>query len=130
MKIEGNTIILDIGEEITIKAEKSEDITPTPTTGKMSFSDMLNMFNEVLLSTGHNAVVPGQTVYSSMNWEYNFADKEWNNDNSEFFSKTNMPEIYEYNGSNKAYTSIAYNAMQAWLMASQLAEYVPTYGAV
>lgn len=30
MKLEGNTIILDIGEEITIKTEKQEEPIPTP----------------------------------------------------------------------------------------------------
>lgn len=130
MKIQGQTIILDIGEEITIKTQNVEEPTEPEviTENILSFEQLLDEFNAVLLNTGHNRVTDDKEVYNYLQWEYNFANKEWNDNNSPYFDKNNMPEIFEFNGNNAEYYVITYNAMQAWLMASQLAEYVPTYG--
>lgn len=66
-------------------------------------------------------------VYGYLNWEYNYAYREWNNPESKYFQEDNFQDVYEYGGDNMSLINTAYNAMQAWLMASQLAEYVPTY---
>lgn len=63
-----------------------------------------------------------------MQWEYNYADRQWNDPESKYFQESNFKDVYNYGGDNKSLTNLACNAMQAWLMASQLAEYVPTYG--
>lgn len=62
MKIEGNTIILDAGEEITIKTKDfSPEPTPEPTpsgqtTDRLTFSDLISKFNDVLSKTGHMSI--------------------------------------------------------------------------
>lgn len=127
MKLEGNTIILDIGEEITIKTEKQEEPIPTPEPQEddeqLSFPELLEKFNTILTIP----VSEDMEVYGYLNWEYNYAYREWNNPESKYFQEDNFQDVYEYGGDNMSLINTAYNAMQAWLMASQLAEYVPTY---
>lgn len=65
----------------------------------------------MLLNTGHNRITEDKEVYGCLQNEYNFANNEWKDNNSEYFDKNNMPEVFNFNGNNTQYRAIAYNAM-------------------
>lgn len=138
MKIDGNTIILDAGEEITIKAkesspEPSPEPTPEPTpsgqtTDRLSFLDLISKFNAVLTSTGHKQITSQTDIYGYFQWLNMFAGREFDNLESEFFSAENYPEVCDYHGTNDTTLNQAYNAMEAWLFAEYLSEVCPDSG--
>ena len=51
MEVKGQTIILDAGEEVTIKAREREEPQPAPepvpTDGRLSFEQLLYEFNGI-----------------------------------------------------------------------------------
>lgn len=125
MKIDGKTIILDAGEEITIKA--SEGQQPD---GRMLFDGMLRRMNEVLRSYGFREVKESATpkTYSMLYSLWGIAAFEWSTDGSWMFDRETYPDLIEMHGDDVSHADDAYNAMQAWMMASQLAELCPTSG--
>ena len=146
MKIEGNTIILDAGEEITIKApadvrpepdpqpapepKPQPDPEPSPgqTTERVTSLELIDRFNAVLSATGHKTMTPQTTIYGHMKWAFMFAGREFDNPESEFFSAENYPEVCDYHGTNDTTPNLAYNAMEAWLFAEYLSELCPDSG--
>ena len=97
---------------------------------KIPFEELLASFNTVLLGRGYKQVSFPMEVYGYLTWAYSFArglylakdsDKSW------MFHDATYPREYN-NGSSTDDEDIAYNAMQAWLMASILAELVPDCG--
>ena len=130
MKIEGQTIILEAGEEVTIKArEKEVEPTPAPPSdepkedGRLDLWDLLGRFNSVLTSRGYNAVNISMDVFDYMSWAYDFTKRQYESDTWIFKPET-YPLLYDYRGKDTTDDGTAYNALQAWLMASILAELV------
>ncbi len=139
MKIEGNVITLEIGEEITIKA-KEKEVEPTPEpvpvipvpdynpeASILTFGELLAKFNNVLTSRKYKAVTSSMKVYGYLEWSNYFANslynkKEW------MFNESTYPLVVDYRGQRDDTVKIARNAMQAWLMAMELAELVPDSG--
>ena len=118
------------GKEIIIEARKNEEPQPTPkppTYDRVIFSDLIASFNDVLEKRGYNAISSGMSVNGFLSWAFNFANICYLN-NDWMFHSENYPLVYNYRGINDTDDDTAYNAMQAWLMASILAELVPDFG--
>ncbi len=141
MKVEGNKIIFEVGDSFTVEVrEKDAAVVPSDqqqgpadsqqpvTEGKIGFHALAEKFNSVLLSTGHKALTESMEVYGYLKWEYGFAEKEWENPDSNFFNKKYYQDIFSFNGNDDSRRTMAFNAMQAFLLAMQLVEYVPTSG--
>lgn len=147
MEIKGQTIILEPGEEITVKAREKEHEVPVPehepqpgdepqeepsdgqddTEGRLSFEELLDMFNEDIFERGYSKVETTMEVYGYLHWSYYHADSLLK-DRAWMFRKSTYPLIVDYRGEGTKVSAIAYNAMQSWLMASCLAELVPDAG--
>ena len=100
---------------------------PTPTDERTSFSDLLAEMNKVLESRGYNPVTQTGEVFDYLSWVFNYADRLYE-EGAWMFRPENYPLICDYRGSDMTTAAIGYNAMQAWLMASCLAELVPDIG--
>ena len=100
---------------------------PTPTFERMTFSELLAEMNQVLESRGYNQVTMTGEVFDYLSWVYNYADRLYEED-AWMFRSENYPLICDYRGDDMTTANTAYNAMQAWLMASCLAELVPDVG--
>lgn len=136
MKVEGQTIILDAGEEITIKArEKDPDVAPpTPsdddepqTDGRLDLLDLVGRFNNVLTSRGYNAVNIKMDVFDYLAWAYDFTKRQYESD-AWMFKPETYPLLCDYRDNDTYDDGTAYNALQSWLMASILSELVPDSG--
>jgi hypothetical protein len=70
MEVKGNTIILDVGEEITIKArnEQTPEPSPEPSPDRMTLADFLARFNPVLTSRWYNPVTESTEVRKYLGW--------------------------------------------------------------
>ena len=144
MKIEGNVITLEAGEEICIKAkEKEVEPTPeptpqpepepeptpeqTPTDGRLTFGQLLEKFNEVLTARGYQAVQAEMAVHDYLKWANGFTSQLYD-EGGWMFSAASYPLVYDYRGKDASDDGTAYNALTAWLMAMELAELVPDSG--
>lgn len=142
MKIEGNVITLEAGEEICIKA-KEKEVEPTPepepvpeptpkTDGRLTFGQLLEKFNEVLTKRGYRTVGRGMKVWAYLEWACGYAGRLYDAAEKDpeawMFRKECYPLVYDYRGKDASDDGTAYNAMQAWLVASALAELVPDAG--
>lgn len=132
MKVEGQTITLDAGEEITIRArEKDPDVAPpTPsddTDGRLRLFDLLDKFNQVLRIRGYNAVDASMGVWDYLAWAYDFTKRQYESD-AWMFKPETYPLLCDYRGNDTYDDGTAYNALQSWLMASILSELVPDSG--
>ena len=134
MEVNGSEIILDAGEVVTIKArEKEAEYTTTPPSDetkedcRLDLWDLLGRFNSVLTSRGYNAVNVTLDVYDYLSWAYDFTKRQYESD-AWMFRPENYPLLYDYRGKDENDDGTAYNALQAWLMASELAELVPDSG--
>lgn len=131
MEVKGQTIILEAGDEVTIKAREREEPQPAPdpvpTDGRLSFEQLLYEFNDILVTRGYNSVQGGMQVYDYMSWAYDFAKRQYDGDVWMFVPST-YPLVYDYRGDDMIGAAVGYNAMQAFLMASILAELVPDKG--
>ena len=118
------------GEEIILDwSVREQDVPhdePTPES-RLSFSELLGKFNSVLLLRGYRKVDTDADIFGYLSWAYNFASNMYDS-NEWMFRKETYPLVYEYRGNDDSDGNTAYNAMQAWLMASILAELVPDYG--
>ena len=94
----------------------------------MTFDELLNKFNSLLYSNTSKYIsnTNKSTVYNYLHSMYQIANNEWNT--GSLFNEDLYPEVVNYRNGIGTGDDATYNAMQAWLMASQLAEYVPTYG--
>lgn len=109
--------------------EPEPPVPPIPEPDEtMSFDELIDTFNTLINSLGKNEIDPSMDVYDYLKNLYDMADEEWNDEDSELFSKETYKEIYDYRGDNKEYESLSYNAMQAWLMAMAISELIPTAG--
>ena len=133
MEIKGNTIILDAGEEVTIKAREKEEVVPTPTppsdetVGRLDLFDLIGRFNNVLTERGYNAIDVCMDFYDCLKWAYTFANDKYMED-AWMFRPSKYPLVYDYRGDDETDDGTAYNAMQAFIMASFLVELVPDSG--
>ena len=98
-----------------------------PEASILTFGELLEKFNNVLTSRKYKAVQSSMEVYGYLKWSNHFANsvydkKEW------VFKASTYPLVVDYRGQREDTVKIAYNAMQAWLMASELAELVPDAG--
>ena len=125
--------------EIDLNARVNEEVVPTPTPpgdepeepetdGRLPFQQLLDKSNDVLVSTGHLQVSAGMDICDHLLWVYGVADGEWKNDEQGFFAPDNYPDVYNFYGDDNSTLDVAYNAMQAWLMAMYLARICPTWG--
>ena len=135
MEIKGQTIILEPGEEVTIKARENAEPQPepipvpdyNPEASILTFGELLSKFNNLLTSRKYKAVTSSMKVYGYLEWSNYFANslynkKEW------MFRESTYPLVVDYRGQRDDTVKIARNAMQAWLMAMELAELVPDSG--
>ena len=135
MEIKGNTIILDAGEEIVIKA-REKDVEPQPEpqpqpSGKyLSFSELLAQMNAVLKSFRFKEVSKSGTpkTYDYLVNADKMASEVWDSKDHWMWKQESYKEIYNYHGSDKTYKYKAANCLGASLMASLLAELCPTKG--
>ena len=91
------------------------------------FDLLLEQFNTLLT----RSVLVNSTTYNYLKANYEAADYEWNYNSIGLFSSSTYPEVYpgtDYRGNNNTYETLSYKAMQAWLMAMELSELVPTSG--
>ena len=128
----GKEIEVDVA--LSVKAEPTPEpvpIIPTPDYNPeasiLTFGELLAKFNNVLTSRKYKAVTSSMKVYGYLEWSNYFANslynkKEW------MFMESTYPLVVDYRGQKDDTVKIAYNAMQAFLMASQLAELVPDSG--
>lgn len=141
MKVEGNKVILEHGDKFTgcgytIEVRDKEEVVPTPTPPsdeqetdeQQMFLEMLYKFNQVLFDTGHKVVSEGMDIFGHLNWVYGVATKEWETNEQGYFTPNNYPDVFNFYGKDDSTLDVAYNAMQAWLMAMYLARICPTYG--
>lgn len=131
MKVEGNKIILDAGECVTIEA-REKDVQPTPSPepsgGRMTLQELLDCFNPILVSRGYKGVKGGMAVKNYLGWACGLAQRCYDNDEW-VFNEENYRLVYNYRGDDTSGYETAYNGMQAWLIASILSELVPDAGA-
>lgn len=136
MKIEGTQIILETGDKFTgegytfVVREKSVNPQPTPTPsgdGRIDVLDLIGRFNNVLLERGYRAVDMNMGVYEYISWAYDLTRRMYDTSMWMFKPET-YPLVYDYRGNDTSDDGTAYNALQAWLMASELAELVPDDG--
>lgn len=135
MKINGQTITLNQGDEITIRVENTEPtiepvIEPViePTINRITVQELLNEFNSILISRGYKPVTTQSNVYDYISWSNAFTTREYDNGNLWVFKKSTYPLVYDYRGNDNTDSNVAYNALVSWLLASQLAELVPDSG--
>jgi hypothetical protein len=81
----------------------------------------------VLEERGYNTINSSLKVYSYLGWANDFTNRLYNN-NYWVFNPQSYPLVYDYRGNDTNDDGTAYNALQAWLMASCLAELVPDSG--
>lgn len=132
MKLEGNKIILDAGESVIIEATEKkgeQHEQQTPSEGRISLQGLLDSFNRILVHRGYKSVTEGMSVRDYLAWAYGLAQRYYDSDEW-MFRPENCRLVYDYRGANNPGDSTAYNGMQAWLMASCLAELVPDSGHV
>lgn len=119
------------GAELEITLQETTHVEPTPSddgTKHMTFSEMLARFNDVLTQRGYRPVTTDTDVYSYLSWAFAFANNRYD-EGDWMFAPDNYPLVYDSRGADTTDANVAYNAMQAWLMASILAELVPDSGA-
>lgn len=145
MKVEGKTFILEPGDKFTgcgyTFEVRENEVEPTPTPpsdetkkdGRLDLWDLLGRFNSVLTSKSYNAVNVSMDVYDYLSWAYGYTRNLYDSDPSTnkeawMFNPSTYPLLYDYRGKDTSDDGTAYNALQAWLMASILAELVPDSG--
>lgn len=118
------------GKEFGLDVEVRPSTVPDdkPTGKRTTFDQLLAWFNRVLSSRGYNEVKPETSTWNYLLWAFNFAMSMYNDDNEWVFKAETYPLVFDYRGSQYHDNVTAYNAMQAWLMASILAELVPDSG--
>lgn len=131
---ESKIICPHCGAELKVTLAEATQPAPSPSpepqpepSGRMSFMDMLSAFNEVLTSRGYNTVGITSDTFDYLSWAFNFADHLYEED-AWMFKPETYPLICDYRGNIDDFKDTAYNGMQAWLMASCLAELVPDIG--
>lgn len=112
--------------------ELTTEPTPDPTPPHeekqpLSFEKLLYYFNPVLASRGYHKIEDSMEVYGYLWWMYSYASQRYTN-NDWMFSEGCYPLVYNYRGADSTEQVIAFNAMQAWLMAMALSELVPDSG--
>ena len=116
------------GTMLDLAISVSEEISPIPPSdNRMSSEDILKIFNPILKTHGYNTVEDGMKVKDYINWSYDLAQRYYDNDEW-MFKEDTYHLIYNYRGTDTSNYEIAYNGMQAWLIASILAELVPDFG--
>lgn len=93
----------------------------------LTFGELLAKFSSVLIVRKYKAVQSSMKVYGYLQWANNFANSLYNK-REWMFKESTYPLVVDYRGTREDAKNIAYNAMQAFLMASQLAELVPDSG--
>lgn len=101
---------------------------PEPVTGRLSFQDFIDKFNQVLTSRGYTAITSNLKVSDYLGWAFDFTNRQYDSDVWIFKPET-YPLVYDYRGTDTSDDGTAYNALHAWLMASILSELVPDSGA-
>lgn len=116
-------------ENPTPKPEKPEIIPQDKT---KTFNELIDIFNKVLSDRGKRQITQKSNTYEYLKEGYELADKEWNNKDSILFNKETYEkiEVYNYHGTNKEYSNLAYDSLQGWLFAMFLSEIVPDVGSV
>ena len=133
MKIDGKKIYLETGDTFTgcgytfEVIEKQVEPQPVIPQNKLSFLELVDKFNEVLKNRGYHTINPNLSVYYYLRWANDYTDRQYNSDFWVFKPET-YPLVYNYRGNDNYDDGTAYNALQAWLMASCLAELVPDSG--
>ena len=137
MRVEGKKIILEAGDVFTgggytfevegKEASPQSSEEPQPTGGRLGFKELLEKFNQVLLSRDYNAITSDMKVYNYLGWAFDFTNRQYNN-NEWMFRSESYPLVYDYKGKDATDDGTAYNALHAWLMASVLSELVPDSG--
>ena len=145
MKVENikelnDSIELELGGSLVIKKETIAEWyekyckpspepqpVPTPIPERLSFANLIDMFNNVLSKRGYNTIKGSTSIYDYLNWAYYFTDRKYN-ENWWVFQASSYPLVYDYRGKDETDDGTAYNALQAWLMASILSELVPDSG--
>lgn len=110
-----------------ITTEPTPDPTPHNEEQPLSFEELYTRFSEVLALRGYHAPTETTKVYEYLLWAYNYADRAYASSDWMFLDDY-YPLVFNYRGADSTDACIAYNAMQAWLMASILAELVPDFG--
>ena len=103
---------------------------PEPTDEHLTFDEVLNEMNGLILSVGGSIITEYNTpkTYAYLQSAWSKADYEWNNRNSWMFSGEVFDDMYDWHGNNTDYRREAYDSLQAWLMAMCLTELMPTEG--
>lgn len=99
----------------------------TGDTKRLTFTELIERFNDVLLQRGYRQIDSVTDVWGYLSWAYNFASVNYDS-NSWMFQPETYPLVHDYRGQDNRDGNTAYNAMQAWLMASILAELVADCG--
>lgn len=102
---------------------------PQPVTGRLSFQELIDKFNQVLVSHNYNIITSDLKVYNYLGWAFDFTNRQYNN-NEWMFRPESYPLVYDYRGEDISDDGTAYNALHSWLMASILSELVPDSGTI
>jgi hypothetical protein len=133
----GETIDVDVNVIVADAPQPQPEPEPTPQpepTDRITFAELADIFSRLLESCGYyrfnDTDDDGERpqVYDYLAWVNMFADREFNDPESPFFTLENFPEVFNYRGTDLSLIDTAYNAMQSWLMAMCLTELVADSG--
>ena len=124
MEIKGQTIILEPGEEITIRAREKEEPKV------LDLKGILSVMNPILSEYGFTQVSEKGTpeTYGFVETVYSNALYEWSEEDCWLFSPELYKDVYDWHGKDRTYYTQAHDSIIAWAVASCLAELCPTIG--
>lgn len=107
--------------------EQQVDTQEPQTEAVIGFIELTEKFNNLLKKRGYGIVDTTTETFYYLRWAYYFADSLYK-EGIWMFRPASFPLVCDYRGTKTDTVNAAYNAMQAWLMASELAELVPDSG--
>ena len=102
MEVKGQTIILEAGEEVTIKAREKE-VAPAPpsdepkTDERYDLVDLILQFNNVLQSRGYNPIRTDMEVYKYLYWAHDYTMHCYDSGGADawVFKESTYPLLYD-----------------------------------
>ena len=123
----GKDIDVEVGLKVTDEAVQPAPDDQPQTGTRLSFDELLGGFNTLLTNRGYKAVTSQTYVHHYLSWAYDFTRRQYDGE-AWMFRQETYPLLFDYRGMDASDDGTAYNALQAWLMASILSELVPDSG--
>ena len=123
----GKDIDVEVGLNVIDEAVQPAPDDQPQTGTRLSFDELLGRFNALLKNRGYKAVTSQTYIHHYLSWAYDFTRRQYDGD-AWMFRQETYPLLFDYRGMDAGDDGTAYNALQAWLMASILSELVPDSG--